>query len=687
MILPNNKSNFMFRRINHIVCLLFAIFMLCSCGSDSESDSSNHASHGQSVRDTWPTCYVLTGENSLNVRTSPSLHKKNRKNVRNDNIAFQLDPGDTIYVTNTPQTVNEDGVTWLELNVSDTLLYASQTYLTSIPNRNYAVEDEEVNVSMLSSLISYIPEYTPWGLLFLTVVLFAATFLFVLPDKESFIGEINDATGMRPIFVFSLRPYKFVSGLVARFAISAVISVAFFLLLGCLIWGLLWVLNILMYIIIGIAFIGVLGSIYSLFSGKFKLGCGGFLICGIIAGNQESIRAFGNACVATGKEFFDALNIFSFVWSLVETYWKTALMISVAPLALFIGIALLVLLVAGALILFEKITTSAYNIKHPCPFCHNPTEPALYLSRGHELLVTLRPGIYGLLHITHPETGEKMPTTLLNGRDNLTRKCPHCDRLINYNTGVEKHIAFVGLPESGKTCLTYRFIGNLMRADNNISFTDEINNEAKRIILDIKNGKAQNLASKTSVNDMRRSIQILVPGKAPLPYHFFINDVGGELFTTSGIEANYMQFFKDVDSVSFLLDPFAMDFSEFDMSGDFATWYKTNIIDKKLLKEGEKFSHVLQTVKTMSHQFVHKTENIHVNIVLVKSDTGYIPQDVISDEEKMRAMVIEQMGLAAEVMDMENTYASLHFYAVSALKDKGMDRLSDGILEDLKVKL
>ena len=45
------------------------------------------------------------------------------------------------------------------------------------------------------------------------------------------------------------------------------------------------------------------------------------------------------------------------------------------------------------------------------------------------------------------------------------------------------------------------------------------------------------------------------------------------------------------------------------------------------------------------------------------------------------------MGLAAEVMDLENTYASLHFYAVSALKDKGMDRLSDGILEDLKVKL
>lgn len=687
MILYGTRFELLLRRVNYVCCILFAILIMCSCGSDSEADSANHASYGQSVRDAWPTCYVLNGENSLNVRTSPSLHRKHRKRMRMDNVAFQLNPGDTIYVTNSPQTLEEDGATWLELNVGDTLLYASKKYLSSIPNKSYNVEDEEVDVSMLSGLISYIPEWAPWILLVLTIMLFSATFLFVTPDKESLIGEIRDSTGMRPIFVFSSRPYEFVSGLVARFAISAVISVAMFLLLGCILWGLLWVLNILMYVIVGVAVLGVLYSFYAMFTGEAKVGCGTFILCGAISGCYRSLLSFGDTCVATGKAFFDALNIFSFAWSLVETYWPTALMISIVPLAVFIGIALLVLLVAGALILFEKMTTSAYNIKHPCPFCHNPSEPALYLSQGHELPVTLRPGIYGLLHVTHPETGEKMPTTLLNGRDNLTRKCPHCDRLINYNTGVEKHIAFVGLPESGKSCLTYRFIGNLMRADNNISFTDEINNEAKRIILDIKNGRAQNLASKTSVNDMRRSIQILVPGKAPLPYHFFINDVGGELFTTTGVEANYMQFFKDVDSVSFLLDPFAMDFSEFDISGNFATWYKKNIIDKKLLKEGEKFSHVLQTVKTMSHQFVHKTENIHVNIVLVKSDTGYIPQDVISDEEKLRAMVIEEMGLAAEVMDLENTYASLHFYAVSALKDKGMDILSDGILDDLKVKL
>lgn len=59
----------------------------------------------------------------------------------------------------------------------------------------------------------------------------------------------------------------------------------------------------------------------------------------------------------------------------------------------------------------------------------------------------------------------------------------------------------------------------MMKNDYEIQFTDDVNKEAQRIILDVKNGKEQELASKTSVNDMRRSLQILVPGKAPLPYH------------------------------------------------------------------------------------------------------------------------------------------------------------------------
>ena len=113
----------------------------------------------------------------------------------------------------------------------------------------------------------------------------------------------------------------------------------------------------------------------------------------------------------------------------------------------------------------------------------------------------------------------------------------------------------------------------------------------------------------------------------------------------------------------------------------------TNILDKKQLSNTAKFSNVLHTVKAMSDQFAHKTKDIHVNIILVKSDIGYIPKDVQEDEVKLKDMVINQMGMAAEVMDLENTYASLHFYAVSSLKDKGIEKLTSGIIDDLNVKL
>ena len=526
-----------------------------------------------------------------------------------------------------------------------------------------------------------------WAFMVLGFIAFLCSFATPIwqSNWENIKGEYNE-NNMRRLFMFNRQPYILVVHIAVSIILSAVIGAAILFLVGGIGYLLLWIVKLIIWAIIIIGWICLVGGVIALFGGG-PVGCLPIIIGGLIVYYQDTLSAWGNKCVEAGFEFFNELNLWEYCQYLWTEYSLTLLTIAAIPIAIGVAAAVLALLCSFVFWIVETVITRKYNIKHPCPFCHNPSEPAIYLSENVELPIRLRPSWYGLLHVTHPVTGESMPTMLLNGRDELPRKCPHCDRIINYKTGVEKHIAFVGLPESGKTCLTYRFIGNMMKNDYEIQFTDDVNKEAQRIILDVKNGKEQELASKTSVNDMRRSLQILVPGKAPLPYHFFINDVGGELFTTSGVESNYMQFFKDVESVSFLIDPFTMDFSEYETSGDFGKMYKTNIIGKKQLKHTEKFSNVLQTVKTMSDQFVHKTKNIHVNIILVKSDTGYIPKDVLDNETKLKDMVITQMGMAAEVMDLENTYASLHFYAVSALKDYGIDRLTAGIIEDLNIKL
>ncbi len=178
-----------------------------------------------------------------------------------------------------------------------------------------------------------------------------------------------------------------------------------------------------------------------------------------------------------------------------------------------------------------------------------------------------------------------------------------------------------------------------------------------------------------------------MPGGAPLPYHFFINDVGGELFTHSGVETTHMQFFKDVESISILIDPYTMDLTEFTLSGHFKDWYERNLKNKGEVTATQKLSQVLQTVKSTTHQFGKKSDGIHMNLVLVKSDKGYISPEALGDEAKLREMIEAEMGLEAEVHDLEQTYASLHFYAVSALKNQGIDDFTAGIMNDLNVKL
>ena len=525
-----------------------------------------------------------------------------------------------------------------------------------------------------------------WSFILLTI----ASFIYfqLKPWSKNMWKNIRgefDKNGMRRQFVYNKQPYIMVMYVALTIVLSGCIAALALFALGGTGFLLLWLLKVIVWCIIIIGWICAIVGALGLFAGG--AGIIPLIIGIIILVFEEEMANFGELCVNTGLEFYNTLNIWEYCLYLFDNYGIIFGITALAPIIIGIVIILGATLCSLIFWIVETLMTRRYNIKHPCPFCHNPSEPAIYLSDNQELPVKLRPGVYGLFHITHPVTGEKMPTMLLNGRDNLPRRCPHCGHTISYKTGVEKHLAFVGLPESGKTCLTYRFVGNLMRNYPDIRFTDEVNNEAQRIITDIKDGKEQELASKTSVADMRRSLQILAQGNGSMPYHIFINDVGGELFTTSGIEATYVQFFKDVESVSIIIDPFTMDFSEYELGNDFATWYNKNVASQDAGARKEKVSNVINTIKTMSDQFMHKTKKMHMNIILVKIDSGYVPNDIVGDEARIKDFVTNQMNLIAEVADLESTYASLHFYAVSALKNIGIEELISGISEELKIKL
>lgn len=547
-------------------------------------------------------------------------------------------------------------------------------------------------LNLSSAIIAQVSYDTPHTIVFwafVAIAFISFVLSLFLPSFQSLWKNFKgtgDANGMHRLVVFNRQPYLMVLHLTLAIVVSGCIGALLLFIVGGIGYGLLWAVKIILWCIIIIgwicAIVGILGLL-----GRQGWGCLSLIVGGLIVYFQDNLKWAGNYCVETGFSFYETLNIWGFCKELVSMYGLTFLFIASTPILIGAGVAIIVLLCSLVFWIVETVMTRSYNIKHPCPFCHNPSEPAVYLSNGVKLPVKLRPGVYGLFHITHPQTGEKMPTMLLNGRDNLSRECPHCGKIISYHTGIEKHIAFVGLPESGKTCLTYRFVGNLMRTYPRIEFTDKVSNEAKKIITDIRNGNEQELASKTSVADMRRSLQVIAPGKGPLPYHLFINDVGGELFTTAGVDSSNVQFFKDVESVSILIDPFTMDFKGYDLGKEFAEWYKQNVENSDSAIQKEKMSGVIDTVKFMSDHFVHSTNKIHMNIVLVKIDSGYVTKDIVNDEAKIREFVTEQLGLIAEVSNLEGMYASLHFYAVSALKNIGIQEFTSGIINELNIKL
>ena len=115
------------------------------------------------------------------------------------------------------------------------------------------------------------------------------------------------------------------------------------------------------------------------------------------------LTAFGDSCVATGLAFFNALNMWDFSRLLVEKYWIHAVVISLTPLVLFLIAAIFMLMVAGLLRAYEWCTTRRYNITHPCPYCHNPSEPAIYYDgeteEGQVWEAAMSAAHYGLDHV------------------------------------------------------------------------------------------------------------------------------------------------------------------------------------------------------------------------------------------------------------------------------------------------
>ena len=617
---------------------------------------------------------VVTPGKKLNVRSKPSTSAS---------LLNQLRPGDVVYVDSI-HFIYREGYEWLPIRAKWGKGLSREAYVTNF-NRfrieaNPLYNPPPADIRKIEEAVQSSQTVAKWVLLILSVG-FAAILLwkyFSKDGKEKLIGY--PVNGMRRTFFLNPQPYIAILYLTAVLIGGITAAMALMLLIAGAVSVALWIIKLICNILVWISIVVCIWSFFMVLGGKLKALpgiIGGFLIWWW----RDEIRQFGEKCADTGLMFFNEFNVAEFTRDLALTYWKDILMCAVVPLAIFLSLAVLWLLTAGILIGVEKIMTRRYSVKHPCPHCHHPSEPARYLSKDEDGYwplpngISLRPGLYGLLHITHPITKEKMPTMLLNGRDHLVRECANCGMRIQADEGTERHLVLIGTPQSGKSVLTYRLIAEIFRraGEGKVDFTD-VNNTIRdkgifrkvESIMEKEQVAEEDLPAKTAVADTASTQLVIRRNHAPLPYRLFINDVGGELYN---IESNAQQhprtrFFHNADSLLFLIDPVTTDFSDCDISGTFREWLGKNAPDTVVKL---KMRDLQETVDNLISIHGNHPKRIHLNIVLPKIDLGYLPEWVNhNSEETLRRFISEEMGLD-DLLHWAGKFSGVSLFSVGAM--------------------
>ena len=505
---------------------------------------------------------------------------------------------------------------------------------------------------------------------------------------HNFTGHIQN-NGMKRLWMYNHEPYTKVGSLLLIALAAFVASIIIILLVGGVIWGLLWVVKLILWAIIIIGWICLIGGGLALF-GKEPVGCLPLIIGILIVSFQDTIEETGENLVAWGFEFMQSVNMFSWGLGIFKNYWDVILVVFFTPMVLFLGFAVFVITLNMLLNGFEFIVTRIYSIRRPCPICGSTATPD-YIVGGKPHPVKLHPGVYGVFTHKSPVTGESIPTMLLNGRGKVTRKCKKCNSFINADTdntiGTEIHIGIVGHRSSGKSYLLYSGLSSLMSsyperfsqidADNDT----RIENKKKRI--DARDGIQTDVANKY------RAIQLILKSKLrPVPYHLFFYDVAGEKFNaSSSSHKTAMDFYRNVQSIVFIVDPSMLDISGTPASAKFVDWHKRNANAEKYRIDGS-FAVLKDILETVGR----KSNKIDFNFVCTKTDMGYLPELGYSKtpgENEIERFISTELGLSNLINSARAGFKNVHFYTVSAIEsDKSrLKNLFITLLEQRKVML
>lgn len=493
---------------------------------------------------------------------------------------------------------------------------------------------------------------------------------------NNFGGE-PDIDGMKKMWMYQSAPYTKMFILFLTIAAAFLSAVLTLLVAGGAVWALFWIIRIIFMTIIVAGYVMLVVGLFGSLSGKrWGCGCGGFILGIIIVYWQSDLDAWGKTFVSWGRATLNALNVVDWTVDIFTTYGRIMLAITAAPMVCFLSLALLLIIISYTLRFMEFLAMKYYRVHRPCPYCGSK-EGFTYMVDGYEYTTPLRPGVYGILHQTNQETGITVPTMLMNGKGLLTRRCDSCGSIINkshdFAVGTDIHIGIVGERSSGKSYLLYSGLERLQkRFQDDLEQVDADRNTSIDAIITRIHRKE---GIQTLVRNRYKAIQLTLKRKMRLmPYHLFFYDVAGEMFSVHSTKnKSAMDFYNNVMSIVFIIDPSMVDVSHVSPMDAFGQWHKQHADHELYDPEA-----TIETLKKILEEHGRQTQDISLHIVCSKKDMGYFESIHLSASpvgEEVKAFVNQGLGFSNMINFIEASFKTVDYHAVSVDDTDSLDNL------------
>ena len=518
-------------------------------------------------------------------------------------------------------------------------------------------------------------------LAFITYLLLLNKYLHLF---SNFGGKVEE-NGMRKMWMYNSEPYVKMSLIFTSGIAAFLSSIALLLLVGGITWMVFSLVKLMLWAIIILGWVLLVGGVLVLIFVKKAPGLAAIIVGLVILCFKDHLEHCGEKFAEWGGDFLDNVNALDWTLSIFNEYGIVILLVIAVPIGSFLTLASLLILIDGTLRIIELTSLKIYNVHRPCPYCGN-NKNFTYMVNGDEYPIPLHPGLYGVLHQTNHFTGVRVPTMLLCGKAKLTRMCPNCHSLINTTQektyGTDIHVGIVGNRSSGKTYMLFRGMEILAHqlGKDFYQIDADASNQMENIIRRIH----QHEGVQTAVKSRYKAIQFRLNRKLrPLPYHLFFYDVAGEKFSTNVAKTlSAMEFYKNVRSVLFVIDPTMIDLQKVSPSPAFTQWSQAHGNPN----EEYDLEATIATLQEIFGQVGRKTQEIDLIVTCTKKDLGYLQNSQYPyecSEEQVKRFITEELGLYNLDNALNNSFKTVGYAVVSAI-DESSPALGDLFLRVLK---